>query len=122
MPRTATSASPAPPRRRASGPKAEARRERGPALAEVIEALGPGVVRVLASPKGLAVEIGSPLIHDPADQPSAGRGDMVLGVGVAAGKHDAIQLVEDAAAAGASAVVVRLDGEAPPRLVQAAET
>jgi PucR C-terminal helix-turn-helix domain/GGDEF-like domain len=89
---------------RRKGPGTHAR---PPTLAGVLESLGPEVVRPLAAPRGLELEVGQPLIHDRLETPRLGRGDLVLAVGVALEGPEVLELVDQAAAHQAAAVVVK---------------
>src|SRR5206468_7713427 len=90
-----------------------------PLLAGVLESLGAEVVRALAAPRGLEVEIAQPVIHDRLEPQRLGPGDLVLAVGVDPDGSEALDLVDRAAAQGVPAVVVK--GTAAPRLVRRCE-
>ena len=51
-------------------------------LAQVVDTVGSAVIRVVAAPRGLDLEVRDVLVHDPDDPPEAGRGDLLLGVGL----------------------------------------
>ena len=71
------------------------------------------ILRVLVAPAGLTVEVSGVVVHDPADSPRIERGDIVLAVGVDAERHEAVELIAAAAAAGAVGVVVKLARDSP---------
>lgn len=75
-------------------------------LAKLIEDLRPYVLSVAVAPRGLDLPISSVVVHDPVDPAELTSGDILLGVGVPAGPA-AVPLVEQAAAAGAAAVVLK---------------
>lgn len=100
----------------ASGPKFR------PALSRLAGELGPAVVRVIAAPRGLDVEVGGAWIYDPAGGADAEAADLVLAVRVPHGGDEAIDVVARAAAASAAAVVFKFDGEATAALTRAART
>jgi len=84
-------------------------------LSNVIDALGGGLLEVVAAPRGLDLKVADPVIFDTADVLRAEPGDLVLGVGVPAGSIRAQELVRDAGRAGAAVVVLRRNGaEAGP--------
>lgn len=92
-----------------------------PSLGAVVEALGPGVVRVRTAPRGLGVAVGEPVVHDPVGEPLAGQDDVVLAVGVDPALRSALDVVGRYGEAGASAVLVRSDDDPPAALVATAE-
>jgi hypothetical protein len=77
-------------------------------LGRLLQALGPGVLQVLAAPGGVDVPATSLAIHDPTDPPAVSRGTLLLGVGLAPGRELALAL-QRAAAEGAVLLV-----KAPP--------
>jgi hypothetical protein len=85
-----------------------------PTLGDLVQAVGLGVLQVLAAPGGLDVVIVDAVIHDPDDAPVPHPGDVVLAVGVDARRPEARDLVRDAGAAGAAAVVVKARNEGVP--------
>jgi hypothetical protein len=92
-----------------------------PTLGDLVEAVGVGVLELLAAPKGLDVTIGDVVIFDAGEQLVVQAGDVVLAVGVDARRPEAHDLLRDAGAAGAAAVVVKVrDDVASPQLVSAA--
>jgi len=102
-------------RRRATPSRAPA----APILAGVLESLGSEVVRPLAAPRGLELEVTQPLIHDRLEPPRIGAGDLVLAVGVDPEGAEALDLVEQAGAQQAAAVIVK--GMASRQLVHHCE-
>ena len=86
------------------------------AVADVVDALGGGLLRtVVAAPGQTVTDI---VIAEPRDRAVDLAGDLVVGAGVADGA-EAVELVERAAAAGAAGVVLRR-GPARARGVRAA--
>src|ERR1044071_7004940 len=92
---------------------------RVPTLAGVLESLGGDVVRPLAAPVGLQLEVAQPVIYDRLEPPRLGPGDLVLAVGVDPEGTEALDLVDEAAAQQAAAVVVK--SKAPERLTRRCE-
>lgn len=88
-------------------------------LREMLEDLGPQLLEVCSAPAGLDVVVGRPVVHDPHDASGVQDGDVVLAVGVAGTGREAAGVVEDAAASGAAAVVLKLDGSASPAVLEA---
>lgn len=93
----------------------------GATLGAVVDALGPGVLRVLVAPRGLDVTIGEPVVHDPVGEPQASRHDVVLAVGVEAHRRSAVDVVTRYGELGATAVLLRADGPLPAALLTAAD-
>ncbi|MBV8961245.1 MAG: helix-turn-helix domain-containing protein [Actinobacteria bacterium] len=91
-----------------------------PTLGDLLEAVGVGLLELLAAPKGLDVAVVDAVIFDPDDRPLAHAGDVVLGVGVDVRRPEARDLLHDAGAAGAAAVVVKARDGVAPALVDAA--
>jgi hypothetical protein len=89
-------------------------------LAQLIENLSGEVVQVVAAPAGLEVPAIQPVIADPMDPRTFDPGDLVLGVGVDAARREAADLVVRAGADGAAAVILKIVGDAPAALVDAA--
>ena len=74
-------------------------------LDALVAMLGTASVRVASAPAGLKVGVAGPCLYDAADPSALGRGDLVLGINIAAGQF--VSLLRDAHAAGATAVAVR---------------
>lgn len=91
-----------------------------PVLGAVVDALGPGVVRVLCAPRGLDVPLVETVVHDPSAEPAVEAGDLLLAVGVEAGRRSAVDLVARCGELGATAVLVKAD-DVPELLLSAAE-
>lgn len=91
-------------------------------LAQLIENLSGEVVRVVTAPAGLEVFAVQPVIADPSDPRTFDPGDLVLGVGVDAARREAADLVARAGADGAAAVILKIPGDPPAALVDAAVT
>jgi hypothetical protein len=79
----------------------------GPTLGDLIDSVGVGVLDVLIAPRGVDVVIGEAVIYDTAEAWAGGAGDVLLGVGVDAASHQAVDLVRRAGDAGAAAVVLK---------------
>jgi hypothetical protein len=97
------------------------RGSRGVSLAQLVEVLGPAILRVLATPGLDAVFARDLVVYDVVDPPVLRPGDIVLGVGLRADSDAACEVVEAAAAANAAAVVVRSGGGELPLLRKTAE-
>jgi hypothetical protein len=77
-------------------------------LAKVLEHLD--IVRVLHDLNATVTGI---VVHDPLDPPRPERGEVVLGVGVGVGDPATPAMLDDAAAGGAVAVIVKSDTDVP---------
>ena len=86
------------------------------AVADVVDALGGGLLRTLVPAPGVAVT--DVVIAEPGDAAADLRGDLVIGAGVA-DATDAVELIELAGLAGAAGVILRR-GAARARGVRAA--
>ncbi|MCW3002451.1 MAG: putative transcriptional regulator, PucR family [Conexibacter sp.] len=93
-----------------------------PTLHDVLEHFTGGLVDIVCAPRGVAVPVSEPVIHDSAEDYRVASGDIVLAVGVEARDAHAPTLLADAAAAGAAAVVFHHREPTPARLVTASET
>jgi len=85
--------------------------------------LGPDLLEVALAPRGLDVEIGHVVVHDPLDEPGAGiaDGDVVLAIG-ASGDGDATrELVRCLGRAGAVAVVLKRRAAVASAILAAAQ-
>lgn len=89
-------------------------------LGELVESLGLDVVRVLTAPPGIAQPVGEVTIYDPRLPQPLEAGALLLGVGVDPESPEAVDLLQDAAAAGVAAVVLRVSSEDPAELVATA--
>jgi GAF domain-containing protein len=87
-------------------------------LHELVEALGPDVIRVPVAPRGLDAAFDRVVVYDVLDAPDFRGGDLVLCVGVPAETGFALRTVHG----GATALLMRHDGPLPERLVQEAMT
>src|SRR3954447_25083622 len=92
-----------------------------PALGDVIASLGPEVLRTVHLPRGRAAGVSDVLLFDATDPQSVRANAIVLALGLSATAGDAFALVDSAGRQGAAAVVLRMDGELPERLVAVAE-
>jgi sugar diacid utilization regulator len=82
-----------------------------PTLAGLLENLGPHVIEVVAAPAGLDVDVGEPVIYDPAERSTVSRNAVVLAVGVHPGTTQGDRLLAEAGEAGAAAVVFKTSPE-----------
>jgi len=80
-------------------------------LEQVLAALGPAVLRVLAAPAGVGLPVTRVVIYDPLDPPTVPAGAVVLGVGLAAGT-ELSRVMEHLAQDGAILVVKARGDEA----------
>ncbi len=90
-------------------------------LGELMESLGVDFVRVLAAPPGIAQPVGEVTIYDPLVPQPPETGGLLLGVGIDPESSEATELLRNAAAAGAAAVLLRVSSERPAELVEAAQ-
>lgn len=93
----------------------------GPLLGTVVEWLGPQVLAVLTAPAGLDVPVGPAFVHDPVEPLGTERHAIVLAVGSLPEQTSTCELIEAAARAQASAVVLKLRAEHSDRVVSVAE-
>ena len=87
-----------------------------PVLREIVDSLGGTLLEVLAAPAGLDVDVTGIAVHDTQDAGDYSPGQVVAGVGLAAGR-EASGLVAALGSAGAAALVVKR-GVAGPGLVE----
>jgi DNA-binding PucR family transcriptional regulator len=87
-------------------------------LADLVDRLHPAVLSVLAAPKGLDVPVSDAVIFDPADPLGVLPDALVLGVGVDT-ERDRVALLRRLADDGATAVVLKHDGDAALSLTAA---
>jgi DNA-binding PucR family transcriptional regulator len=78
-------------------------------LGDVLASLA--VIGVVVAPRGLDVEVGQPVIHDPLTPPHIEPGAIVLGVGVDETSAEAADLLVRSGAARAAALVLKLHGD-----------
>ncbi len=108
-----------PDRRATSEGNVGAKPERRPLrLGDVLTSLS--VIGVVVSPRGLDVDVGPPVIYDPVTPPQFESGAIVLGVGVDASTDAVIDLLVQAGAAHAAAVILKLSTEPSSSLRDAA--
>jgi hypothetical protein len=91
-------------------------------LARVFEVLGPEVLQLVSAPKGIDVEVADPLIHDPVHPPPIEPGDIVLAVGTNPDAVQALELVREAAEAGAAAIAFKVASSVPMPLLDTADS
>lgn len=77
-----------------------------PVLREIVDTLGGTVIEVLAAPAGLDVEVTGIAVHDSQEPADVSVGQVVAGVGLAAGR-EASNLVTALGTAGAAALVLK---------------
>ncbi|MCU1587366.1 MAG: putative transcriptional regulator, PucR family [Frankiales bacterium] len=90
-------------------------------LGSLVDALGEGLVRVITAPRGLDVPVIEVVVHDSLTEPTPGRDDLLLAVGVDPHRASAVDVVTACGARGAAAVLLKDDRELPLALVAAAE-
>lgn len=90
-------------------------------LGDLLDAVGPAVLRHWADPGGRGVEVSSVVLHDPLDELIDHRGAVLLLTGVSAAEPRAAEVLSDAARRGYSAVVVKCHGDDIQMLVDRAE-
>lgn len=90
-------------------------------LGRLLEQLGSGVLDVVVAPAGLDVTVGHAAIHDPTESPRIERDDVVLAVGLRPTDQALRDLLQQAATADATAVVVKTRDTLPSELVSEAE-
>ncbi|HKT83172.1 MAG TPA: helix-turn-helix domain-containing protein, partial [Solirubrobacterales bacterium] len=87
-----------------------------PVLRDIVDNLGGTLLEVLAAPQGLEVEVTGIAVHDSQEPPEVMAGQVVAGVGLAAGREASI-LVATLGSAGAAALVLK-EGVAGPALIE----
>jgi hypothetical protein len=80
-----------------------------PTLRLLVERLHPAVLDVVTAPRGLDVEVGDPVVLDPAEPLEAGPGSVVLAVGVDS-ERARVALLQQLADQGAAAAVLKHGG------------
>jgi hypothetical protein len=93
--------------------------ERG-RLADLLDALGGGLLGVVSAARGLDVPVAEPVLYDPIGEPAVAVHDLLLAVGIDATAPSALDVVDLARRAGCCAIAIKLRGEAPGTLVHAA--
>jgi sugar diacid utilization regulator len=86
-------------------------------LGQLLELVGPDFAEMLVAPNGLDVEVAGLAIHDPLAPPPLGPGDLLLAVGSDPKSLDTRGLLDEAAGAGVTAVVMKLHDHEPGELV-----
>ncbi|AXI80912.1 PucR family transcriptional regulator [Peterkaempfera bronchialis] len=98
----------------------------GPSLSQLLRLIDPGMLDVLAAPRGTDIPVADVVLHDPGedrDEDRAASGLVLLVVGVEAASPDAEDVLRAADRAGAAAVVMRRGTRGPrAALVAAAES
>ena len=101
-------------------PATEGASDTATTLFDLVHALGPDLLTVVAAPVGLDDVVNEPVIHD-SQSPSALRpGDVVLAVGVPPGSAAAVDVAQAAGRAHAAGVVYKSGGPVPQQLAGAA--
>ncbi|MGA5699717.1 helix-turn-helix domain-containing protein [Peterkaempfera bronchialis] len=98
----------------------------GPSLSQLLRLIDPGILDVVAAPRGTDIPVADVVLHDPGedrDEDRAASGLVLLVVGVEAASPDAEDVLRAADRAGAAAVVMRRGTRGPrAALVAAAES
>lgn len=92
-----------------------------PTLGTIVQELGPGLLTLFATPRGLDVRVTEPVIHDPVGPLPFEAGNIVLAVGATSRDRDAISLISRAGSSGCAAVVFKVGDEVPADVLQPAE-
>jgi len=92
-----------------------------PTLEGLLATLGDPLLVVLTTRAARSVTVTEPVIHDPLEPVAHSPGSLLLAVGVRPSHSAAFEVIRQAAAAGAAAVVVKLHGESAGGLIEAAE-
>lgn len=79
-------------------------------VARVLDTLGPTLLEPLNGAAGLEQGLSDVVIFDRADPPTAGAGDLVLGVGIE-DQHEAVALMEHLADVGAVGLMIKISEE-----------
>lgn len=77
-------------------------------LAGLVDTLGADVFRILLAPSGLDIKVTEPVIFDSIDRVRFEPGDIVLGIGIGTEDRQAGELIKQAAASKAAAVVFKI--------------
>jgi DNA-binding PucR family transcriptional regulator len=75
-------------------------------LRELVDDLGPPILKLLTAPRGTDIEIDQVLVNDPVDLAAIGPGTIVLGINVALGR-EAAQLIATMARSDAPVLVLK---------------
>ncbi|WP_335932629.1 PucR family transcriptional regulator [Streptomyces sp. PTD5-9] len=93
-------------------------RDARPSLGQILGLIAPGVLDVVAAPRGTAVPVADVVLHDPGEERDDGTwaasGLILLVVGVEVASPEAVDVLREAERAGAAAVVMR-QGHRGPR-------
>ena len=92
----------------------------GMTLGRLVEQLGTDLIRVVAAPAGLDVVLTHTAVQDPREPVATDPGALVLAVGVAPASDELTDLCRQAAACGATGIVVKSDGEPGDAVLRAA--
>lgn len=91
-------------------------------LADLLDALGGGMLDAYCAPHGLDVAVGEPVLYDPIGEPAVAPDDLLLAVGVDPESEHALDAIEFARRASCCAVMFKLRGDPPTGLVHAARS
>ena len=80
-------------------------------LRDLLESLGQDVIHVIASPRGLDVAVGDPVIYDAEERSAIAVGAIVLAVGLRPGTSESDRMMDAASRQGAAAIVFKDIGE-----------
>jgi DNA-binding PucR family transcriptional regulator len=94
-----------------AAPAAESGSSERATLEGLLRNLGSDVVDVVATPQGIEIPLGEPLIYDATEPLTNVPGAVVLAVGVQAGTSQASRMLREAGRAGAAAVVFKRSDE-----------
>ena len=92
-----------------------------PLLGALVDTLTPILLEVIAAPHGLNVPVRDVVIRDPAEAAGTQTHDIVLAVGVPISDERQVRrVIAESAAHGASALILKVPGEPPAALADAA--
>ncbi|MER6101181.1 helix-turn-helix domain-containing protein [Streptomyces sp. NPDC001832] len=101
------------------------RRDTGPSLEQILGLIAPGMLEVVAAPRGTGVPVADVVLHDSGEERDddawTASGLILLAVGVEVASPEAVDVLREADRAGAAAVVMRRGSRGPrAALVEAA--
>jgi sugar diacid utilization regulator len=96
---------------RTSAPAGDSGSSEQATLEGLLRNLGSDVVEVVATPRGIDVPLGEPVIYDWSEPLTTAPGAVVLAVGLQAGTSQASRMLREAGRAGAAAVVFKRAGD-----------
>ncbi|WP_435252747.1 PucR family transcriptional regulator [Streptomyces tendae] len=93
------------------------RSDGGPSLEQILALVAPGMLDVVAAPRGSQVPVADVVLHDPGEERDDGNwaasGMILLAVGVDVASPEAVDVLRGADRAGAAAVVLRRGARGP---------